>query len=91
MSLFIGTEEQGGQQYKKNKGSWGREGTSRLLGVGLGASGDLLQVMDALLVNHADVEGGEVEDEAPVQLEGDEGGSVKSGSRVRPMAAAESN
>lgn len=26
--------------------------------------------MDALLVNHADVEGGKVEDEAAVQLEG---------------------
>lgn len=74
MSLFIGTEEQGGQQYKKNRGSWGAVGRGvggRLVGVGLGASGDLLQVMDALLVNHADVEGGEVEDEAPVQLEGD--------------------
>lgn len=44
---------------------------SGLVGVGLGASGDLLQVMDALLVNHADVEGGEVENEAPVQLEGE--------------------
>lgn len=70
MSLFIGTEEQGGQQYKKNKGGWGRGAGSGLVGVGLGASGDLLQVMDALLVNHADVEGGKVEDEAPVQLQG---------------------
>lgn len=43
---------------------------SGLVGVGLGASGDLLQVMDALLVNHADVEGGKVEDEAPLQLQG---------------------
>lgn len=46
---------------------------SGLVGVGLGASGDLLQVMDALLVNHADVEGGEVENEAAVQLEGEAG------------------
>lgn len=51
--------------------AWGEEGGSGLVGVGLGASGDLLQVMDALLVNHADVEGGEVENEAPVQLEGE--------------------
>lgn len=71
MSLFIGTEEQGGQQYKKIRVAGG-EGVGRgLVGVGLGASGDLLQVMDALLVNHADVKGGEVENKAPVQLEGE--------------------
>lgn len=71
MSLFIGTEEQGGQQYKKIRAAGGEGVGSGLVGVGLGASGDLLQVMDALLVNHADVEGGEVENEAPVQLEGE--------------------
>lgn len=55
---------------KKIRAAGGGGASSRLVGVGLGASGDLLQVMDALLVNHADVEGGKVEDEAPVQLQG---------------------
>ena len=35
----------------------------------LGADGELLQVMDALLVNQTDSEGGEVQDEALVQLQ----------------------
>lgn len=35
----------------------------------LGAEGELLQVMDALLVNQTDGEGREVQDEASVQLE----------------------
>lgn len=72
MSLFIGTEEQGGQQYKKGWGQLSGGIVAVRLGARLSASGDLLQVMDALLVNQTDVEGGKVEDEAPVQLEEEE-------------------
>lgn len=46
----------------------GREGCWLRSERSLGAGGELLQVMDALLVNQTDVEGGEVQDEALVQL-----------------------
>lgn len=62
--------EQKSKEVNSTKKIGGGGAGSGLVGVGLGASGDLLQVMDALLVNHADVEGGKVEDEAPVQLQG---------------------
>ena len=38
----------------------------------LGAEGDLLQVMDAFLVYQTHIEGGKVQDEALVELEGRE-------------------
>lgn len=49
-----------------------REGRQLSSEQSLGAKGDLLQVMDALLVNHADVERVEIQDEALVQLEVEE-------------------
>lgn len=49
-----------------------REGQQLSSEQSLGAKGDLLQVMDALLVNHADVERVEIQDEALVQLEVEE-------------------
>lgn len=71
MSLFIGTEKAGRSLVQKKKRENEREA---IVMVGsfavrsLGAEGELLQVMDALLVNQTDGKGGEIQDEAFVEL-----------------------
>lgn len=75
MSLFIGTEKAGRSlvQKKKKKRERANEREAIVM-VGsfavrsLGAEGELLQVMDALLVNQTDGKGGEIQDEAFVEL-----------------------
>lgn len=66
MSLFIGTER--AKRSTVQKGERERRLSSQR---SLGAGGDLLQVLDTLLVNQTDTEGGQVQDEALVQLDGD--------------------
>ncbi len=64
------SKEVNGTKKKEKKGEKpGREGCWLSIERSLSARGELLQVMDAVLVNQTDVEGGKVQDEAPVQLE----------------------
>lgn len=73
MSLFIGTEKAGRSLVQKKKKERENEREAIVM-VGsfavrsLGAEGELLQVMDALLVNQTDGKGGEIQDEAFVEL-----------------------
>lgn len=73
MSLFIGTEKAGRSLVQKKKKKRENEREAIVM-VGsfavrsLGAEGELLQVMDALLVNQTDGKGGEIQDEAFVEL-----------------------
>lgn len=74
VSLFIGTERARRstvQKKKKERGGEkrGRQGWWLSSERSLGARGELLQVMDALLVNQTHGEGGKVQDEALVELE----------------------
>lgn len=75
VSLFIGTERarRSTVQKKKKKERGGekrgRQGWWLSSERSLGARGELLQVMDALLVNQTHGEGGKVQDEALVELE----------------------
>lgn len=70
VSLFIGTEKAGRSLVQKKK----KNEREAIVMVGsfavrsLGAEGELLQVMDALLVNQTDGKGGEIQDEAFVEL-----------------------
>lgn len=66
MSLFIGTER--AKRSAVQKGERARWFSSQR---SLGAGGDLLQVLNTLLVNQTDTEGGQVQDEALAQLDGD--------------------
>ena len=72
--FLLEQKEQGGQWYKKKGKKRGREGRLLSSERSLGARGELLQVMDALLVNQTDSEGGKVQDEALPQLEERGGG-----------------
>lgn len=72
--FLLEQKEQGGQRYKKKKKERGgekrgRQGWWLSSERSLGARGELLQVMDALLVNQTHGEGGKVQDEALVELE----------------------
>lgn len=66
--FLLEQKEQRGQEYKKERRRERERGGERSLGAG----GDLLQVLDTLLVNQTDSEGGQVEDEALAQLDGHE-------------------
>lgn len=74
MSLFIGTEKAGRSLVQKKKKKERENEREAIVMVGsfavrsLGAEGELLQVMDALLVNQTDGKGGEIQDEAFVEL-----------------------
>ena len=61
---FYWNIKKGSLRYKKKAGVLSESGVRSLV-----PHGDLLQVMDALLVNQTHAEGGEVQDEALVQLE----------------------
>lgn len=74
MSLFIGTEKAGRSLVQKKRKKERENEREAIVMVGsfavrsLGAEGELLQVMDALLVNQTDGKGGEIQDEAFVEL-----------------------
>lgn len=72
MSLFIGTEKAGRSLVQKKKERENEREAIVMVGSfavrSLGAEGELLQVMDALLVNQTDGKGGEIQDEAFVEL-----------------------
>lgn len=61
-------KERRGQQYKKERRRENERERERERSVSAG--GDLLQVLDTLLVNQTDSEGGQVEDEAFLELDG---------------------
>lgn len=72
VSLFIGTEKAGRSLVQKKKKRENEREAIVMVGSfavrSLGAEGELLQVMDALLVNQTDGKGGEIQDEAFVEL-----------------------
>lgn len=72
--FLLEQKKQGGHWYIKKKKKERENEREAIVMVGsfavrsLGAEGELLQVMDALLVNQTDGKGGEIQDEAFVEL-----------------------